>query len=135
VLVNGFVHSPTVRRKSIVADINIDAAPGMRYPCKDFVGSEHSTLCKNVEVAAKQVGYEISPDPSPEENFFVRSDQYSFVQQGIPSVWLRNGADVVKKWLVTRYHTPLDNMEQQISYDVGLKAPTHQDFKKPYSFA
>jgi len=56
---------------------------------------------------------------------FIRSDQYSFVKQGIPSVWLRNGADgidVLKKWFATRYHTPLDNMEQQIYYDAGLKA-------------
>ena len=121
-----FAHSPTVPRKSIVADINIDGTPGMRYPCKDLVaiGSEHSTLIKNVEVAAKQIGYEISADPTPEEDWFIRSDQYSFVQQGIPAVWLRNGADgieVLKKWYVTRYHTPLDNMEQQIYYDAGLK--------------
>ena len=89
------------------------------------VGSEHSSLSANVEMAARQIGYEISPDPSPEENFFIRSDQYSFVQQGVPAVWLRNGADgldVVKKWLATRYHTPLDNMEQQIYYAAGLKA-------------
>ena len=122
-----FAHSPTVPRKSIVADVNIDGTPGMRYPCKDImaVGIEHSSLSNNVEVAARQIGYEISPDPNPEEDFFIRSDQYSFVQQGVPAVWLRNGADgldVVKKWLVTRYHTPLDNMEQQIYYDAGAKA-------------
>jgi len=122
-----FAHFPTVSRKSIVADINIDAAPGMRYPGRDImaVGIEHSSLRKNVEVAAQQIGYEISSDLQPEENWFVRSDQYSFVQQGVPAIWLRNGADgvdVVKKWLVTRYHTPLDNMDQQIYYDAGVKA-------------
>ena len=28
-----------------------------------------------------------------------------------------NGLDVIKKWLVTRYHTPLDNMDQPIDFD------------------
>src|SRR5262249_29841561 len=122
-----FPHSPTVPKKSIVADINIDGTPGMRYPCRDLlpVGSEHSSLSRDVEVAGRQIRYEISADPTPEENWFIRSDQYSFVQQGIPSVWLRNGADgieVLKKWFSTRYHTPMDNMEQQIYFDAGLKA-------------
>jgi hypothetical protein len=54
-----------------------------------------------------------------------RSDQYSFVQEGIPAVFIRNGADgeeVIKKWLKTRYHTPLDNMEQPIYYETGVRA-------------
>jgi Zn-dependent M28 family amino/carboxypeptidase len=78
-----------------------------------------------VDAAAKLTGYKITPDAMPEENFFVRSDHYSFVQQGVPSLFLRNGADgqyAVKKWLQTRYHTPLDNMEQPIYYDAGVKA-------------
>lgn len=61
----------------------------------------------------------------PEQNFFVRSDQYSFVQQGIPSVLIRNGSDgteVIKNWLQTRYHTPLDNMDQPVDYQAGAKA-------------
>ena len=33
-----------------------------------------------------------------------------------------DGAEAVKKWLQTRYHTPLDNMEQTIYYDAGVKA-------------
>jgi len=122
-----FVHYPTVAARDIIADFNIDVTPGMRYPCADLnaIGAEHSSLNRNVEVAAQLTGYKITPDAMPEENFFVRSDQYSFVQQGIPSVHIRNGtdgADVVKKWLQTRYHTPLDNMEQPIYYDAGVKA-------------
>lgn len=123
-----FVHFPTIPAKGMVAEINIDGGPpGMRYPCKDVVaiGSEHSSLSKNVETAARETGFEVSPDPVPEGNFFVRSDQFSFVQQGIPSIWFRNGIDgqeVVKKWYATRHHTPLDNMEQPIYYEAGVRA-------------
>jgi Zn-dependent M28 family amino/carboxypeptidase len=100
---------------------------------KDIVplGSEHSSIGKDVEVAAKQMGYEISPDPMPEEVLFIRSDQYSFVLQGVPAVDINDGVkatdpkvdglEVVKKWLTTRYHTPLDSMDQPLDYDSAAK--------------
>ena len=121
-----FANHPTVPASGLVADINVDGAPGMRYPSKDVnaIGAEHSTLSRNTESAARLIGYEITPDPMPEQTFFVRSDQYSFVKQGIPSLLIRNGSDggdVVKRWLDTRYHTPLDNMDQPIDYEAGVK--------------
>jgi Zn-dependent M28 family amino/carboxypeptidase len=61
-----------------------------------------------------------------------RSDQYSFVQQGIPAVDISDGIQSVdpkidglklqKEWLVTKYHTPLDNMDQVLDYASGAKA-------------
>ena len=56
----------------------------------------------------------------PEENIFVRSDQYSFVKQGIPSVYLEpgftaadpkvNGREVFDKFLHGNYHQPSDDL-------------------------
>ena len=122
-----FAHNPTVNEADIVADINVDGAPGIRYPSKDLtpIGSEHSSLEANVTMAARIVGYELTPDPFPEQNFFIRADQYSFVRAGIPAVFIRNGADggdSVRKWLRTRYHTPLDNMEQPLYYEAAVRA-------------
>ena len=37
-----------------------------------------------VRTAAAEFGYTLSPDPMPEENIFVRSDQYSLVKQEVP---------------------------------------------------
>ncbi len=122
-----FVHFPTVPKQSIVADINTDVAPGMRYPSKDFnaIGGEHSNLNQNALWAAQLTGHSITPDSMPEQNLFIRSDHYFFVQQGIPSILIRNGSDggeVIKKWIETRYHTPLDNMEQPLDYHAGVDA-------------
>ena len=39
----------------------------------------------------RRPGLTLSPDPMPEENIFVRSDQYSFVKQGVPAVYLMPG--------------------------------------------
>jgi hypothetical protein len=128
-----FAYFPTVPRPSIVANVNIDGAPGSYFPMKDVValGAEHSSLGDEVSAAAKMMGYDVSPDPMPEEVSFVRSDQYSFVLQGVPAVDVEdgvkstdpkiNGLEVIKKWLVTRYHTPLDNMEQPIDFDSMAK--------------
>ena len=128
-----FAHFPTVPRKSIVANVNIDGAPGLYYSMKDIVplGSEHSSLGNEVASAAKELGYKVSPDPLPEEVDFIRSDQYSFVLQGVPAVDITdgvealdpkvNGLEVLKKWLVTRYHTPLDNMDQPMDLDSAAK--------------
>jgi hypothetical protein len=128
-----FVHYPTVPLESIVANVNMDCAPGEYYSMKDVIalGAEHSTLYEAVATAGKLLGYELTPDPMPEENNFIRSDQYAFVLQGIPAVDVTDGIQAIdpkidglayqKKWLVTRYHTPLDNIEQPIDFESMAK--------------
>ena len=128
-----FVHYPTIPVESIVANVNMDCAPGEYYSMKDVIplGAEHSTLYEEVSAAGKMLGYELTPDPMPEENNFIRSDQYSFVLQGIPAVDVTDGIHATdtkidglayqKKWLVTRYHTPLDNIDQPIDFDSMAK--------------
>jgi hypothetical protein len=129
-----FANFPTVSRSAIVADLNIDGAPGLYYDMKDVIvlGMEHSSLERQVQSAAKRIGYSLSPDPMPEENFFIRSDQYSFVLRGIPAVDVTDGIQSIdpkidglklqKEWMVTKYHTPLDNMDQALDYSSGAKA-------------
>lgn len=128
-----FAHYPTAPLKSIVANVNMDGAPGEFYAMKDVVvlGAEHSTLGDEVVAAGKVMGYELTPDPMPEETNFIRSDQYSFVLQGVPAVDVTDGIHstdptidglaLQRKWLVTRYHTPLDNMDQPIDFDSMAK--------------
>ncbi len=123
-----FAHFPAVPLKSIVANLNIDGAPGAFSAMKDVVvlGVEHSTLAGEVTSATGIMGYDVSPDPLPEEVFFIRSDQYSFVLQGVPAIDITDGVkavdpkinllEVEKKWMVTRYHTPLDSMDQPIDF-------------------
>src|SRR5690606_6728154 len=60
----------------LVANINLDM-PVLLAPSKDVVpiGVEHSSLKAVLEVAAKEIGVDLTPDPFPEETIFVRSDQ------------------------------------------------------------
>ncbi len=100
-----------------VANVKLDM-PILLYDFKDVVafGAEHSTLGPIVAAAAAKMGVEVSPDPMPSENLFMRSDHYSFVKQGIPSVFLvtgfKNGGEkAFRDFLKTNYHQPSDQID------------------------
>lgn len=126
--------SLAVSIEKIVADVNVDGAPGMIYPNQDIVplGVEHSSLSKNVEAVARKMGYTISPDPLPEEVIFIRSDQYSFVKRGVPAVFINagrqsadpklDGTAIFNKWISSIYHTPKDNMSQPFYFESAARS-------------
>ena len=117
---------------AIVADINVDGG-AFFFPVKDVtaLGEEHSSLGDVAKRAARDAGFEISSDYFPEEGDFVRSDQYSFVQTGVPSLYIdlgfktdKPGVDplaAMKKWLVTIYHSPKDDISQPIDYETSAR--------------
>jgi Zn-dependent M28 family amino/carboxypeptidase len=124
-----FARYPTVPAGSIVADFNDDMVLALG-PVHDVValGAEHSSLGPLVASAAKALGLETSPDPEPKQIHFIRSDQYSFVRQGIPSIVVTAGlkdeqgrteayAAKRKEWIATRYHSPQDQWEPGYDYE------------------
>ncbi|MGE5184555.1 MAG: M28 family peptidase [Acidobacteriota bacterium] len=115
-----FAAHPTIPLARIVADINIDGLSPL-YEEYDMLplGAEHSTLAAHAEAAAHATGYVLSPDPDPDQVFFIRSDQYSFVERGVPSVfpnagWRDANGDtaaykaISDKWAAEHYHQPSD---------------------------
>jgi hypothetical protein len=118
-----FAHYPTVAKSAIVANVNMDEDQ-MLWPLKDIIpfGAEHSSLDDVVHEAAQRMHLGISPDPMPDEVIFIRSDQYSFVKQGIPAVFPVPGfksddakidpAKIFAKWEAERYHQVGDDMNQ-----------------------
>ncbi|KLE35164.1 M28 family peptidase [Aurantiacibacter luteus] len=83
---------PTVPRDAIVANVNLDM-PIATYDFTDVVarGAEHSTLNAAIDAAAREYGLTLSPDPTPEQGFFARSDQFSYVREGVPAVAVSPG--------------------------------------------
>lgn len=118
-----FVHYPTVAKESMAANLNMDEDL-MLWPLEDVIafGAEHSTLQGVMEAAAKRMHLSLSPDPLPQEVVFIRSDQYSFVKQGVPAVFPVPGfkssnpnirpMEIFQNWERTRYHHPGDDMNQ-----------------------
>jgi hypothetical protein len=127
-----FVHFPAVPARQIVADVNMDMFL-MIYPVADLVplGGEHSTLGAAAATAAHASGFDVSPDPYPEEVRFIRSDQYSFVKAGIPAIHLKpgnkssdpsvDGAKMTREWLRNVYHSPRDDMSQRFDFASGAR--------------
>jgi len=127
-----FVNNPVVPPGSIVANINLDM-PLFLYPVADLVafGAENSTLQFVAEASAKAEGFHFAPDPMPEENLFVRSDQYSFVRKGIPSIFLVpgftslngdvDGEALFREHLKEHYHKASDDLSRPIDWNSALR--------------
>jgi Zn-dependent M28 family amino/carboxypeptidase len=127
-----FAMNPTVPVKSIVSEVNLDM-PILLYDFADVIafGAGHSTLGETVREAADSFGTELTPDPFPEQNIFVRSDHYRFVQQGVPSVYLVTGVKsldesidtqpILEGFLQQHYHQPSDDLNLPIHYGAAAR--------------
>ena len=84
-------------------------------------GADHSTLFDIVKRATDKVGVVLSPDPFPERGYFTRSDQFPFVQQGVPSIFFaagfqtsESGTDaeaLYNDFMQTHYHGATDDAD------------------------
>ncbi len=127
-----FARNPTVPVAAMVGAINLDM-PLLLYDFGDVIafGAEHSTLGESVRRAAGEFDTTLTPDPMPEENIFVRSDHYRFVQQGIPAVFLVTGPRardgetdtqaIFKGFLKDHYHRPSDDLSLPIDYGAAAR--------------
>ncbi len=127
-----FVNHPVVDPGAIVANINLDM-PLFLYPVADLIafGSENSSLQFVAEASARAEGFSFTPDPMPEENLFVRSDQYSFVRMGVPAVYLVpgftsldddvDGESVYRDHLENHYHEPSDDLSRPVDWDSAVR--------------
>jgi hypothetical protein len=68
------------------------------------------------------------PDPEPQRNSFIRSDQYNFIRHGIPALAMKVGFEpgspeqkLFKDWLTERYHAPSDDLSQPVELEAAGK--------------
>jgi hypothetical protein len=128
-----FARLPTVPQAALVADINTDM-PTIIAPLLGVVplGADHSSLLKEVRTAADYLKLTVEPDPEPTQHRFIRSDQYSFVVQGVPALHIKYGnrtADgqnnlsaTVQQWRAATYHKPQDNVDGgTFDWDAGAQ--------------
>ncbi|TGE15813.1 M28 family peptidase [Hymenobacter elongatus] len=127
-----FAAQPTVPKGKIVADINTDM-PTIIAPLLSVValGGQHSSLLEPTTRAAAYLGLSVEADPEPEQNRFIRSDQYSFVTQGIPALHIKYGnktadgkndfSKTVQAWRTATYHKPQDDINGTFDFEAGKK--------------
>ena len=113
----------------VVGDVNLDMVLLLRPLTKLVaIGGEHTSFGPAVERAAALAGLEVVPDPLPAEVVFVRSDQFSFVKQGVPAVFPVSANDgspegnaEVAHWRTDHYHSPNDDMNQPFDWPSGAR--------------
>jgi len=117
-----FAGRPTVPETAIVADLNMDMFMPI-FPLKKLhvQGLVESTLAADARAVGAEHNIEIAVDPEPDRNSFTRTDQYSFVQAGVPALAMKFGwaADspeykAWRQWLAHRYHSTEDNLSQPV---------------------
>ncbi|HEV2617271.1 MAG TPA: M28 family metallopeptidase [Candidatus Acidoferrales bacterium] len=116
-----FANYPSVPAKNIVADVNMDMFMPL-FPLKylQVQGLDESTLGDDIRAVGKADGINVIEDEQPRANRFIRSDQYSFIQRGVPALAFKFGyvkgspeEKIFNGWVHTRYHSPSDDMNQK----------------------
>ncbi len=124
-----FAAHPTVPPKSIVADVNVDMfLPIVPLKVLTVEGLDESDMGDRAREVAQSLGVKVQPDPEPQRNVFIRSDQYNFIRHGVPSIMMDVGAEpgspeqkIFKDWRTQRYHAPSDDVNQPVDLETAAK--------------
>ncbi len=122
-----FAAHPTVPIGRIAADLNLDMfLPIVPFRILTVYGLRESDLGDWIVPVAEKHGVRVQDDPEPERRIFVRSDQYSFIRQGVPALSFKIGfvkgsreAKVFADWTKQRYHAPSDDVNQPVNLDAA----------------
>jgi hypothetical protein len=117
-----FANHPTVPKSALVASLNTDMfLPIHTLKIVRVFGLNESSLGDDIRAVCDALGVGVQPDPQPDRNIFIRSDQYSFIRQGVPSLFFGFGFEpgspeeqLHKDWLKNRYHAPSDDLQQPV---------------------
>jgi Zn-dependent M28 family amino/carboxypeptidase len=122
-----FAAHPSLRDGTVVANLNTDMfLPLIPLSGVFAYGYEESDLADDLDAVTKARGLAVLPDPEPEQNRFVRSDQYSFIRRGIPAlafkVGYRTGTPEEKTWQAwvrDHYHKLSDDITQPVNFSTA----------------
>jgi len=124
-----FALRPTIGKGALVADLNFDM-PLPLWPLKTVYapGQDESTLGDDARAVAAAQGLAMVPDPLPDRNVFTRTDQFSFVREGIPALVFKFGFakdtpefQIEHDWRANRYHAPSDDLDQPVMKEEAVK--------------
>lgn len=134
--------NPVVPRENIIVNVNTDM-PMMVGPLVSIepLGSEQSNLGEIVAHTASLLDVKVDPDHLPEEVRFVRSDNYSFVKEGIPALRMKFGMQskdsktgldsAITHMMTNLYHKPSDELGDSFDFD-GAKSYVKLQFMNSY---
>ena len=124
-----FANHPSVPPNEVIADINMDMfLPLFSLDYLQVQGLDESTLGDDVRAVGQALGVKVIADEQPQANRFIRSDQYSFVQKGVPALAFKFGyvkgspqEKAFNDWVHTHYHEPSDDANQRVDQEAAGK--------------
>lgn len=124
-------HLP-VPKESIAANINLDQLRPL-FPLELLTvhALDETTLGDDAAAVAASMQIKVQNDPEPERGLIRRSDQWEFIQVGIPAINFVFGyapgsesERIYRQWYREGYHTPKDDLQQKIDWDAAAKFNT-----------
>jgi hypothetical protein len=121
-----FADKPTVQKDKIISDMSLDMAGGL-FEARDILpmGYKMSNLSQAVNFATNALSLVSDTSSALENEYFERSDHFSFVSADIPALLIFGGMNAVdpkidgmkvyKTWEKKIYHHPSDDMKQNFS--------------------
>src|SRR3954454_154045 len=119
-----FVAHPTVPLSRIAADINLDQLrPIFPLELLTVHALNDTSLGEDARTVAQSLGIRVQVDPEPERSLLSRSDNWPFMQAGIPATGFvfgyRPGSGSeqdYRQWYRTGYHKPQDDLKQPMDW-------------------
>ncbi len=115
-----YAAQPVFPLNKTVADIAVDALPIIgRAHDLTVIGKGQSQLEDMLADVLKSQGRVTSPETTPENGFYFRSDHFNFARAGVPALLASSGLDLIdggkaagqkaaEDYTAHRYHTPSD---------------------------
>ena len=123
-----FANHPPPAVGHMVTNLNLDMFLPI-VPLKSVIayGIDESELGDWFRAIADTADVRVEPDPEPDQNIFVRSDQYNLVRAGVPALFVTFGETGdstldrrFKAWRRDRYHAPSDDVHQPVNKDAAV---------------
>ncbi len=121
-----FVNKNEIKNGRIVANLNLDLFSNL-FETRGVmpIGYLNSNLSEAVDYSTGKLNMTIAVSKKIEEDYVERGDQFSFIRQRIPSLFILPGSTAIdskinglrqtNKWLKKYYHSPIDDLNQNYS--------------------
>jgi Zn-dependent M28 family amino/carboxypeptidase len=150
-----YVENPVFPLRGTAAVLNLDTLRN-GGPTRDLTvfGSGNTDLEEYARAAALLQGREVTPEPTPEQGLYFRSDSFSFAKAGVPALYAQGGLDDTARgpvwgraqldvYMAHRYHQPSDQYSPDLDvrgalddlklyYDVGNRVAHSRRFPRWY---
>ena len=150
-----YVAHPVFSLRETAAVLNLDTLHG-GGPTRDLTlyGAGNTDLEDFARAAALLQGREVSPEPTPEQGLYYRSDNFSFASAGVPALYATSGLDDTARgpvwgraqlddYMAHRFHQPTDQYSADwdvrgaiddltLYYEVGNRVARSRRFPRWY---